>query len=153
MRTFPHIFKPAKLIVITVLAIIIACIFSKFFQVAIVSGHSMEPTLKNRQVVLVSKTGGSYEREDIVTFQTDDYGVCVKRIGGAFGDKITLKQGKVYRNDIELPMYTCDADKDYEVILNQNQIFVMGDNSNESIDSRDYGPIDIHTVIGVVRHY
>lgn len=129
------------------------CLFVNFFQITIVSGYSMAPTLKNKQVILVDKKDTSYEKEDIITFQTEQYGVCIKRIVGTAGDKIRLEDGKVYRNNIELSMYSCTADKNYEVQLEGNQFFVMGDNANDSIDSRDYGPIDISAIIGVAKCY
>ena len=113
----------------------------------------MAPTLKNKQIILVDKKETSYEKEDIITFRTEQYGVCVKRIVGTAGDTIKLENGKVYRNNIELSMYSCDATRNYEVLLEGNQFFVMGDNVNDSIDSRDYGPIDVSAIIGVAKCY
>ena len=135
------------------LLFLLFCLFINFFQITIVSGYSMAPTLKNKQIILVDKKETSYEKEDIITFRTEQYGVCVKRIVGTAGDTIKLENGKVYRNNIELSMYSCDATRNYEVLLEGNQFFVMGDNVNDSIDSRDYGPIDVSAIIGVAKCY
>lgn len=147
MRTF------IRSIIATSLLFLLFCLFINFFQITIVSGYSMAPTLKNKQIILVDKKETSYEKEDIITFRTDQYGVCVKRIVGTAGDTIKLENGKVYRNNIELSMYSCDAARNYEVLLEENHFFVMGDNANDSIDSRDYGPIDVSAIIGVAKCY
>ncbi|MBD5545405.1 MAG: signal peptidase I [Lachnospiraceae bacterium] len=147
MRTF------IRSIIASSLLMLLFCIFINFFQITIVSGYSMAPTLKNKQIILVDKKEESFEKEDIITFRTNQYGICVKRIVGTAGDTIKLENGKVYRNNIELSMYSCDANQNYEVLLEKNQFFVMGDNVNDSIDSRNYGPIDISTIIGVAKCY
>lgn len=53
-------------------------------------------------------------------------------------------------NGIELSGYVCDEKSTQTFILKENEFFVLGDNANESIDSRLYGPINVSDVIGKV---
>ena len=137
-------------IIIYILLIGIVLVFCSKFQITRVSGQSMEPTLRNRQIVLVEKCKEKYETNNIITFTSNNYGVCVKRIKGVSGDTIELKNGKIYRNGIELSGYVCDEESAQTFILKENELFVLGDNANESIDSRLYGPINVSDVIGKV---
>lgn len=80
----------------------------------------------------------------------------VKRIIGIGGDRIQIKDGNVYLNGILL-------DEDYltkdtitkngfysDIIVPEGYVFVMGDNRNESMDSRKFGCIPIEKIDGVV---
>ncbi|HEX2927619.1 MAG TPA: signal peptidase I [Ruminiclostridium sp.] len=76
----------------------------------------------------------------------------VKRVIGKAGDKLEFKNGKVIRNGVPLdepyikePMLY-QSDKVVEVPA--NSVFVMGDNRNESMDSRVIGPVPLDHVYG-----
>lgn len=136
---------------LVVFAVVIGVfLFCRCFQLTRISGQSMEPTLRNKQIVLVQKDLDSYDTNNVITFNTKEYGVCVKRVIGTTGDTIELKTGNVYRNGIALAGYNCESDVNEIFQLTENQLFVMGDNAKESIDSRNYGPINISDVIGKV---
>lgn len=83
-----------------------------------------------------------------------DHHVWVKRVIGKPGDTLEFKDNKVYRNGIALeepytkePMsYTSDK----KVIVPENHVFVMGDNRNNSSDSRYIGPVPKNQVLGKV---
>lgn len=130
-----------------------------------VKGASMEPTFQSGDYILTSKITyklRSIERGDVVVFKSPknpdiEY---IKRIIGLPGDKILVSNGQVFVNDQPLnENYTSAATNLWEngylrenepIIVPQNHLFVMGDNRPRSSDSRDFGPIPIESVDGVV---
>ncbi|AUS08477.1 signal peptidase I [Laceyella sacchari] len=79
--------------------------------------------------------------------------VWVKRVIGLPGDTIMIKSNQVYRNGQRLKEdYIKEAmidTPDAHFVIPENQIFVMGDNRNNSRDSREIGSIPIDHVLGV----
>lgn len=80
----------------------------------------------------------------------------IKRIIGISGDKIEIKDGKVYLNGEELQETylvegTTTSQSNYNnIIVPDGCVFVMGDNRNESMDSRSFGCIPIEKIEGIV---
>ena len=77
----------------------------------------------------------------------------VKRVIGTPGDVIDIQDGYVYLNGerLEEPYVKGITEKGhYElpVTVGENQLFVMGDNREHSMDSRDFGPVDVSHVEG-----
>lgn len=120
-----------------------------------VVGRSMEPTLENGDNLIVDKI--SYrlrdpERLEIVVFPyRDREGVYyIKRIIGIPGDTIYIEDGYVYVNDVKLEEdYIKNLTQDAgiaatPITLGEDEYFVMGDNRNNSTDSRS---VDL----GIVR--
>ena len=79
------------------------------------------------------------------------------------GDEIEIKDGHVYRNGVKLTEDYLPAnlltgtfnDKFSKVKLADDELYVMGDNRNHSLDSRTFGPIKSKTVVGrsLLRFY
>lgn len=77
----------------------------------------------------------------------------VKRVIGTPGDVIDIQDGYVYLNGerLEEPYVKGITEKGhYElpITVGENQLFVMGDNREHSMDSRDFGPVDVSHVEG-----
>ena len=93
---------------------------------------------------------------DLVVFRQDsDSGrKFVKRIIGGPGDQVSIIGGVTYVNgDILREAYlpSSDYDQYYEYdALGVEEFFVMGDNRAHSTDSREFGPLNIDNVVGVV---
>lgn len=146
------------------IAIILALVIRQYvFAFYVVDGSSMVPTLKDGQIVLVSKISyrlGSFHRGDIAVFETEKSltGMTVerdliKRIIALPGDTIAIKGGKIILNGVELSEdYTdIDLETDMEpVLIEDDTVFVMGDNRHPrgSWDSREFGPVPFDTIIG-----
>ena len=136
----------------------IALIITTFALPTIVSGTSMYPTLDNHDVLLLSKlTYKLYKPSlgDIVVFEpAGEDKNFIKRVIGVEGDIVEFKSGKVFVNSIQLnEEYLWELDvvsEDIIVEVPKGKLFVLGDNRNNSKDSRNVnvGLVDEGIVIG-----
>ena len=148
------------------------------FRVNIVIGSSMEPTLHEEDRIVVAQTFYTPSYGDIVALwaeglfnrQTEEKGeMIVKRVIGLPGDEINIDPdtGTVYRNGQPLREdYTAEpitaanlGNARYPLTVDDNCVFVLGDNRNHSTDSRyvddgtvEYyvGCVDMRCIIGKV---
>ena len=75
----------------------------------------------------------------------------IKRVIGVPGDKIEVKEGNLYLNDIIQNNYISDRDINYSTgpyIVPEKSLWVMGDNRNNSMDSHIWGFLPYEKVIG-----
>jgi signal peptidase I len=123
-----------------------------------VSGNSMNPTLKNGNILLINKIPLFYSLPkygDVVIIKDArmDYNI-IKRVIAVQGDRVAIRKGVIYVNDAPLPeLYTIGKSNDMqEQTLGSGYFFVAGDNrvTGESLDSRDpkLGPIHIKDIKG-----
>jgi signal peptidase I len=149
------------------IAVIIAVLFLQFFMPTIVREHSMENTLKQNDYVFVSRRYYTWfkkemKRGDIIVFRSDlttslgSEKLLVKRIIALPGDTVSIKDGKVYINgEAADDSYTKEGytgGEMAEVTVPAGHIFVMGDNRQNSTDSRSavVGFVDVNTIKGKV---
>ena len=140
---------------LVVCVIIFLCIFSMIVGISRVDGQSMYPTLKNRQVVLYQRLGNNYEVGDIVAIKMPNGDRYVKRVIAKEGDKVDIKDGKVYVNDKEIsePYVNGVTEEQggnvkYPYTVEKGAVFVLGDNRAVSIDSRTFGAVIIQNIKG-----
>ena len=142
---------------LTYVAAVAALIATLVLPVLQIEGSSMEPTLVNGDIVLLTKTT-EFERGDICGFAWNNK-LLVKRVIGVPGDWIEIDvDGTVYRNGeaIEEPYAEqiafgeCDLEFPYQVP--QEQYFVLGDMRESSIDSRNtlIGCVEKDQIVGKV---
>ncbi len=121
----------------------------------LVEGFSMRPTLDDGQYVLVNKM--AYRSElpgygDIVVFHfpvnpDKDF---IKRVVGLPGDEVNIINGEVTVNGNLLDEPYIAASPQYvgTWIVPQGQLFVLGDNRNNSSDSHSWGAVPMDNIIG-----
>jgi len=147
-----------------IVAAIVAAILIFTFAVRVigVDGTSMYPTLHDRDNLLTSKILYTPEYGDIVVFRTKSYGnePLVKRVIATAGQTVDIDfdEGIVYIDGVALEedyIYmptTCREDFMESVYVPEGYVFVMGDNRNDSTDSRSnrVGLVDVRDILGKV---
>ncbi len=146
-------------VICLVSAFVIAMALRTFvFELVRVDGDSMLPTLTTDERLFVEKI--SKLSEDglnigdiiIVHYPGEENKSYVKRIVGLPGDKLKVENGKLWRNGVLIQEnYTLDSRMNYdfeEYIVPEDSYFVMGDNRNDSMDSRVVGSISRSEIVG-----
>lgn len=162
-RTLGCLFELAETLLLTLLIFLVVQLFvAQPYQV---QQSSMEDTLAPGEYVLVDKLTPNfddYHRGDIVVFNPpagwtqESTAPYIKRVVAIAGDVVDIHGGHVYLNGNELnepyvhPGDTTEvagsSGKTWRVA--PGQLFVLGDHRRQSLDSRDFGPIDKSAVIG-----
>lgn len=125
-----------------------------------VDGSSMAPTLLDGERMIVEKVSYWFdgpERGDVVVCFYPNYTIsCVKRVVGLPGETISITDGQIYINGEKLDETSYWQDYIYydlePVEIPAGTVFVIGDNRNDSKDSRNpsVGPIPYYRIVGRV---
>ena len=153
--------KNIKEYIITIVVTAAICLaFTHFVQISRVVGSSMENTYHDNNILLVDKTfydEDDAKYKDIVIVDATNYGLdeqIIKRVIGVAGDHIVIKDNQLYINDQLIEEdYIKEEMTSYETIdvtVPEHCVFVMGDNRNNSLDSRVLGCINFDDVVGRV---
>ncbi len=143
---------------------IFVLVYQFLFQPHQVDGRSMVPTFQNGDYILTDKISYRFhppKRGDIIVFRApqDERVEYIKRIIGLPGDKVMVKDQKVWLNGKPLDEpYTNDGVTPSDVFLKEGQTvevpsgnyIVMGDNRLHSSDSRRWGFVRSDEIIGRV---
>lgn len=135
-------------ILVVVASLFISFLITQFVRPVNVEGRSMEKTLKNNDKLILDmrayKTEAPKYKDIVVIDAGDNFDVkyIIKRVIGVPGDKIDIVGSEVKINGVVLdePYINKDevpyGDYDIHLTLSDEEIFVMGDNRNHSMDSR-----------------
>lgn len=146
--------KGYKKLIFLVSAFAVILIFrSCIMERVIISGNSMFPTLCNEDVCMAWKMGIEPERNDIVIAKVNGATV-IKRVVGLPGDTLSVIDGRLALNGNPV------SDYDFEIseagllqngyVVPQDSYFLLGDNREESCDSREYGAVEKDKIKGIV---
>lgn len=147
-----------KLIVILIIVSICTILFNTFVaQLAQVSGDSMNPTLNSGQMLVISKlhkTADKFERGDIIIFDWNGKHL-IKRLIGLPGETVQIKDNSIYINDKKIDDYVDIEVYDAGILsegitLGEKEYIFLGDNRNNSTDSREFGAVNESVIIGKV---
>lgn len=145
---------------IAVVAGVALFLYVFFGKTMIVSGYSMGDVLTNNDVIMIDKFTyalAEIERFDVIVYSMgEDEGEYVKRVIGMPGEKIKINNGKVYidgkvlKDDINADAMLSAGLAESEILLGEDEYFVLGDNRNNSEDSRfvTVGNIKKENIIG-----
>ncbi len=145
-----------------------------------VNGSSMQPNFVDQEHFLINKilylvtTPQRFDVVQIIEPNKEKY--IIKRVIGMPGETVTIKDGKIFltfafentktTTTIQLdesrylptgistkPAFGLDPYKSQSITATNNEYIVLGDNRNNSTDSRVYGPIPRSQIIGKVIQY
>ncbi|MDE6639415.1 MAG: signal peptidase I [Acetatifactor sp.] len=123
------------------LFIIAGYVSANYFQLMLLQGNSMEPAYHNGQFLILDKYSKDYTYGDVIAIKKEGIsGYVVKRIVGVPGDLVCIRDGVLYvneevRSDLQQRIDFAGIAEE-EIFLGEDRYFVLGDNLQESIDSR-----------------
>lgn len=149
--------KILKEIIPYVVIVVVVLIIRTYIVTPVkVQGDSMVPTLKDKEILLLKKYDTKYERFDIIVFKTDD-SKLVKRVIGLPGEHVKYVDNKLYINNKIVKDVVIEKTEDFDLnSIGHNKIpegyyFVLGDNRDNSTDSRLIGLISEKTILGTTN--
>lgn len=147
-----------ELIESVVVAVLLAVVIRLFILAPFyIPSGSMEPTLRIGDRIIVSKISYVFkepQRGDVVVFRypLDPSRDFVKRLVGLPGETVSLRNGRLYINGQPVPEDYLPGDMKFAdfgpVRVPAGYYFVLGDNRNNSDDSRVWGPLPRQNIIG-----
>jgi signal peptidase I len=155
--------KIIKEVIPYIIIIIVVTLIRKFIATpVIVSGPSMKPTLKDKEILLLNKVSYKYsniKRFDIVVIHIDNKEI-IKRVIGLPGENVVYRSNKLYIDGHELENDYSFKTDDFSlktipncnncIKIPEDKYLVLGDNRAISADSRTYGLIDKSEIQGKV---
>ena len=143
-----------------VTSVLVFILFQVILGVAVIQKDSMSPNLTEGSIALFLRLDSHYKCNDIVIFRSAyNNELLIKRIVAVAGDKIEIDEetGTLYVNGIANDpetivgkTYSREHGVTFPLTVPNGCVFVMGDNREVSLDSRDFGSIDIRKIIGKV---
>lgn len=148
---------------VTLIALGLGWITKKFFLFSHkLQTSSMFPTFKKDEIIYLTRVWSKLEYGNVVlAYVHNPKKVFIARVIGVEGDKISIKNKKVYKNgkQIELPFHLSDKRASFgaqvstrdnleTIRVGKNQYFLLCENQDECLDSRDVGLISKSNIIG-----
>lgn len=145
--------------IIPYIIIIVAVVLIRSFLVTPVrvTGYSMYPTFDDGQILILNKTKNEYKRFDVVVVNYNGEKL-IKRVIGLPGEHIQYKNNKLYINGkyVKEPFLNSDVKtNDFDIIdlmitsfIPKDSYLVLGDNRENSTDSRVFGFVKKDDILG-----
>jgi len=144
--------------------LVLGLLFRSFIlQPFLVEGQSMEPNFHDKEFLLVDRVSYKFnqpQRGEVIIFRfpkntAEDY---IKRIIGLPGENVRIENGHIFINNLllnesYLPPNTktdvaINPSNTLDLTLQPGEYFVLGDNRNNSSDSREWGTVPAQNIIG-----
>ena len=157
---FNYFLEIAKVVIFALLIVIPIRYF--LFQPFIVRGASMEPSFHEADYLIVDQISYRFadpSRGDVIVFRYPDNPQKrhIKRIVGLPGEQISIRnedvfidssQGEVLLEEEYLTLPRTQGSEN--ILLEEDEYFVMGDNRGSSFDSRNWGSLPRENIVGKV---
>jgi signal peptidase I len=142
-------------------AVVVFILFSVIAGIAVVQGDSMKPNLTNGSIALFYRLSGTYKKNDIILFKPSGKNdLLIKRVVAVAGDKVDIDDkagtllinGNIEQDDtIKGKTYPRDGSSvKFPLTVPNGCVFVLGDNREVALDSRNLGTIDVKSLMGKV---
>lgn len=135
--------------------VIVFVLFRFVIGLSVISGESMEPTLHDGNVVIYLRPVAQYGTGDIVSVRIPSGKFYVKRVAAAGGNEVDIYDGVLHVDGAEAddPHAFGETLKEegaviYPYKVRDNNYFVLGDNRENSIDSRFFGEVNKRQIKG-----
>ena len=149
---------------VKLIVVIIIILFLMIYVVSVtqVVGNSMNSTLENGDVLILNKFKYRFtdiKRGDIISLEYADTKYLIKRVIGLPGDKVSIRDNTLYINGELYVENYLDEGLEYDDFdlsslgydtIPEDMYLVLGDNREDSLDSREIGLISKDEVIGKV---
>ena len=134
-------------------------VLSLIFGVSKVDGVSMLDTLQNGELVFYTRINpGGFHKGDIISIHLPSGEYYIKRVVATAGDVVDLRDGVLYVNgEAETGSYVRNetlpetGSVTYPLTIAEGDVFALGDNRLESVDSRSFGPVNERQIRGTIR--
>lgn len=150
------------IMILAMLLFFSSLIYILFFESVSVNGDSMLPTYESGDVLIVQSGNSAVGLNDVVTIDghklSEDKDLSlnhmIKRIIGGPGDTVRIENDVLFVNNERVEenflFSQMECSLDVEIKLKENEFFVLGDNRNNSLDSRVFGSIPRDVISGKV---
>ena len=134
-------------------------ISSNWYQLMLIQGESMAPSYHHLQLVLLNKYDRNFQQGDVAAFWCEDLScILVKRIAALPEDSVIVREGTLYVNEqisevyAEPGLFSYAGILENEIILGPREYILLGDNTEESKDSRywEVGIVSEANIVGKI---
>ncbi len=146
--------KLKELIPYIIIIIVVLLIRTFFVTPARVDGDSMLNTLYNGEIVILNKISlktDEINRFDIIVIDYEN-DLLIKRVIGLPNETIEYKNNELYINgELTKTPIKFEDTEDFKETTKDNEYFVLGDNRDDSKDSRYFGNVNLSKIKGKVN--
>ena len=132
-------------------------VFRFVIGLSVVGGRSMDPTLKDGDIVMYFRMTRDYHAGDIVAMKVPSGDFYIKRVAATGGQTVDVYDGRLHVDgeEVEDPHANGETEEEtgaviYPYKVRDGNVFVLGDNRTVSKDSRMFGEVNLRQIKGRV---